>query len=60
MEWGVQNGPITKYGVLPVTVLFFGKFCSSLRTWFDVPTIYISIFILFVSAGVLFGGGVSL
>ena len=27
----VQNGPITKNGVLPVTTLFFRKFCFSLR-----------------------------
>ena len=32
IEWGVQNGPITKNGVLPVTILFFRKFCFSLRT----------------------------
>ena len=31
-EWGVQNGPITKNGVLRVTTLFFLKFCFSLRT----------------------------
>ena len=27
-----KNGPITKNGVLPVTTLFFWKFCFSLRT----------------------------
>ena len=32
IEWGIQNGPIKKNGVLPVTTLFFGKFCFSLRT----------------------------
>ena len=32
IEWGVQNGPVTKNGVLPVTALFFQKFCFSLRT----------------------------
>ena len=26
VEWWVQNGPITKNGVLPVTTLFFWKF----------------------------------
>ena len=31
-EWWVQNGPITKNRVLPVTTLFFWKFCFSLRT----------------------------
>ena len=34
IEWRVQNGPITKSGILPVTTLFFWKFCSSLRTSF--------------------------
>ena len=32
IEWGVQNGPITKNGVLPVTTLSFRKFRFSLRT----------------------------
>ena len=32
IECGVQNGPITKNGVSPVTTLFFQKFCFSLRT----------------------------
>ena len=32
IEWWLQNGPITKNGVLPVTTLFFWKFCFSLRT----------------------------
>ena len=31
-EWGVENGPITKNGVFPVTTLFFRKFCSNIRT----------------------------
>ena len=31
IEWWIQNGPITKNGVLPVTTLFFWKFCFSLR-----------------------------
>ena len=35
IEWGVQNGPITKNGVLPVTKLFFQKFCFSLRTSYN-------------------------
>ena len=42
IEWGVQNGPIEKYGVLPVTKYFSENFVSV-----DVPTIQISIFILF-------------
>ena len=32
IKWWLQNGPITKNGVLPVTTLFFWKFCFSLRT----------------------------
>ena len=63
-EWWVQNVPITKNGILPVTNLFFWKFCFGLRprinSWFDVPTTQMSIFILFVSAGVLFDGAFSL
>ena len=31
IEWWAQNGPTTK-NVLPVTALFFRKFCFSLRT----------------------------
>ena len=30
--WGVQNGPFTKNGVLPVTSSFFWRFCFNLRT----------------------------
>ena len=32
IEWGVQNGSVIMNGVLPVTTLFFRKFCFSLRT----------------------------
>ena len=32
IEWWLQNGPIKKNGDLPVTTLFFWKFCFSLRT----------------------------
>ena len=65
IEWWLQNGPITKDGVLPVTTLFFWKFCFSLRTsykysWFNVPTAQMSIFVLFVSAGVLYDSAFSL
>ena len=28
IEWWVQNGPMTKNGVLPVTTLFFENFVS--------------------------------
>ena len=31
VEWGVQSGAITKNGVLPVTNLFFRKFCFVIR-----------------------------
>ena len=31
IEWWLQNGPIKKNGDLPVTTLFFWKFCFSLR-----------------------------
>ena len=32
IEWKVQHGPITKDGILPVTTLFFWKFCFKVRT----------------------------
>ena len=32
IEWWVQNGPITKKGVLPVAALLFSKFCFNLKT----------------------------
>ena len=32
IEWTLQNGPITKSGVLPLTTLFFWKTCSSFIT----------------------------
>ena len=32
IEWRVQNEPVTKNRVLPVTTLFFWQFCFSLRT----------------------------
>ena len=59
MQWGVQNGSITKNRVLPSNYFFFfRKFCLSLRTsynksWFNVPTAQMSIFILFISSEVL-------
>ena len=31
IEWQLQNGPITKSGVLPVTTLSFWKICSRFR-----------------------------
>ena len=66
IEWGVQNGPITKNGVLPVKALFFWNFYFGLsisyiiKNWFDVPSTQMSIFILFTSAGVSIKGGFSL
>ena len=58
-EWWVWNGPVSKNEVLLVTTLFIWKFCFSLRasnkeSWFDVPATQMPIFIVFVSARVLF------
>ena len=33
IEWQLQNGPITKGGVLPVSLLFFGENFFSFRTF---------------------------
>ena len=35
IEWWLQNGPITKNRVLPVTALVFWKYCFSLRTSYN-------------------------
>ena len=35
IERGVQNGPITRNGVLRVTNSFFQKVCFSLRTLYN-------------------------
>ena len=35
-EWGMQDGPTTKNGVLTVTTLFFQKKIFSLRTSYKV------------------------
>ena len=32
IKWQLQNGPIKKSGILPVTSLFFGKFVSVLES----------------------------
>ena len=32
IEWGVQNEPITKNTVLPVSTLIFKNFCFSIKT----------------------------
>ena len=56
----VENGPQKKEGVLTVATLFYWKFCFSLRTYKELIlcTNYLQmpIFMLFVSAGVLFQG----
>ena len=51
IEWWLQNGPITKSGVLPATTYFFWKICSSFKTsWKDLiwctnnPNVKIRIF----------------
>ena len=51
IEWLLQNGPITKSGVLPVTTSFFWKIFSSCRTsWKELiwcsnhPNVHIHIF----------------
>ena len=31
IEWGVQNEPITKNTVLPVSTLIFENFCFSIK-----------------------------
>ena len=58
LEWWVQNGPIPKNGVLPVTTFFFDNFVSVykplIKSWFDVLTNEMPIFILYVRDGVLF------
>ena len=58
IEWWVNNGAITKNGVLPVTTSFFWRFCFSLRTSYkeliwctNNPNVQL---LLSVSAGVLF------
>ena len=49
---------------MPVTTLYFENFISVselyIKSWFDVPTNQMFIFVLFVSTGVLFGGTFSL
>ena len=56
----VENGSQKKEGVLTVATLFYWKFCFSLRTYKELIlcTNYpqMPIFILFLSAGVLFQG----
>ena len=61
LEEEVQSVSINKDDILPVTILFFWKFCFSLRTSHEeliwrTNYLKMSIFILFVGAGVLFKG----
>ena len=64
IKWWLQNGRIKKKGVLPVTTLFFKRFCFSIRTSYKELTCCANdpnpIFLLFVSAGVSFDGAFSL
>ena len=58
IEWKVQNGPITKNRVLPITTFFFEIFVSAneplIKSRLDVQVTQMLIFVLFVSAGDLF------
>ena len=40
IEWGLQNGPITKNGFLSGTTFYFLNFVSEplIKSWFDVST----------------------
>ena len=64
IEWGVQNRPTIKSGVLPATTYFFENFISLseplLKSWFNVIITQMSIFILSISAWVLFVSAFSL
>ena len=64
IEWWLLNGSIKKNGVLPVTTFYFENFVlvwkPLIKSWFDVPTTQMPIFVLLVSAGVLFDGAFSL
>ena len=35
-EWAVQNGPVMKNEILPLSFLVLGKFCFSLRLSYKV------------------------
>ena len=62
IKWWLQNEPIAKNGVLPVTTLFFGNFVlvKEPLSWLDVLATQMPIIVLFVNAGVLFDGTFSL
>ena len=64
IKWLVQTGPITQNGVLPLTTLYYRKFCFSLRAFHkeligctNDPNAHMQ---TFLSAGVLFDGAFSL
>ena len=58
IEWWLQNGPLTKDRVLPVTTLFLENFVSVkeplIKSWFNVQATQMLIFVLFARARVLF------
>ena len=64
IESGVQNGPITKNALLPLTTSFFWKFNLSIRSlinsWFNIPIAQTYILMFFVNVSVLFEGLFSL
>ena len=64
IEWEVQNWTITKNVVLPVAILFFSKFCFSIRTSYNELIWYANDSNVHIetsrSAGVLFGGTFSM
>ena len=62
MERGVQNGSIVKNFCLLVNTSFFWIFFQFknllLKNWFDLPTTEMPMFILFISAEVLYEGAI--
>ena len=54
IEWWVQNGLIPKKGDFLENIVSVGE--PLIKSWFDVPTTQMPIFVFFVSARVLFGG----
>ena len=60
IECWVQSGPVTKNRVFPVATLICSLEEPLLKSWFDVSTTWMSIFVLFVSTGVIYDGTFSL
>ena len=64
IEWEVQNGLVTKNGLLPLITYCFKSLIWALepliKSCFNVPMVQIYTFILFVSASVLLEGVFSL